>query len=177
MTNSVLPWRRTQRLNSRRTVPAFECVYLTSSEYDFRNASLSLGTAGILLHRAAILEQAEFLLGVTGAGVLLSELEFPRRQLARRERHAFAVPSRSGPVGLRQPARRANPDRGSGTWGPRCDIETVPGGRPSTYSGHCANPCQTWRRSPLGGRLTHGRPNTARAVCLKLTLPHPLEWR
>ena len=76
MTNSVLPWRRTQRLNSRRTVPAFECVYLTSSEYDFRNASLSLGAAGILLHRAAILEQAEFLLGVTGAGVLLSELEF-----------------------------------------------------------------------------------------------------
>lgn len=54
----------------------FDCVFLTSSEPQLQAVSRLLPRAGIRIHHAAILEQAEFLLGVTRATVLLTEAEF-----------------------------------------------------------------------------------------------------
>ena len=77
MTSLLLPQQRPLKLRKPKTTSlAFECVYLASFERDFNIAAQLLGPAGIRLHRAAILDQADFLLTVTGSGVLLSEFEF-----------------------------------------------------------------------------------------------------
>ncbi len=56
--------------------PGLDCVFLTSSEPQLQAVSRLLPRNGVRIHHAAILEQAEFLLGVTRATVLLTDAEF-----------------------------------------------------------------------------------------------------
>ena len=52
---------------------SIHCVFLTCFENDYRVVSTLLGYAGIRIHRAETLDQADFILTVTGATVLLTE--------------------------------------------------------------------------------------------------------
>jgi DNA-binding NtrC family response regulator len=54
----------------------FDCVFLTSSEPQLQAVSGLLPRAGIRIHHAAVLGQAELLLGATRATVLLTEAKF-----------------------------------------------------------------------------------------------------
>jgi DNA-binding NtrC family response regulator len=56
--------------------PGLDCVFLTSSEPQLESVARLLPRNGIRIHHAAMLEQAEFLLGVTRATVLLTDAEF-----------------------------------------------------------------------------------------------------
>ena len=58
------------------TRPVFECVFLSSSERDLQTVTRLLKSLGIHVHHAALLEQAELLLTVTDALVLLSDMKF-----------------------------------------------------------------------------------------------------
>jgi len=53
-----------------------ECVYLTCFQSEFSILALVLQYSGIRMHRADTLEEADFLLTVTGSTVLLSDVAF-----------------------------------------------------------------------------------------------------
>lgn len=56
--------------------PGFDCVFLSSSEREFQTVTRLLEPAAIRVHHAALLEQADFLLTITDALVLLSDMAF-----------------------------------------------------------------------------------------------------
>jgi DNA-binding NtrC family response regulator len=57
--------------------PRIQCVFLTMSDSEFRGAAQIVKGARVSLYHAATLEQAEFQLSRTKAGVLLTELKLP----------------------------------------------------------------------------------------------------
>ncbi len=83
---------------NERCPPRFSCVFLGCSREEYQSAFGLLDAAGIRLHRAGSLEQADSLLGVGDSLVLLTEAAFPggtwRDALAmkaRRHRNAVLV--------------------------------------------------------------------------------------
>jgi DNA-binding NarL/FixJ family response regulator len=55
---------------------SIDCVFLTCFNSEFQVFSILLGHSGVRMHCADTLEQADFLLAVTGAKVLLSDAVF-----------------------------------------------------------------------------------------------------
>jgi len=67
------------RLSRPREVPGanrIECVYLTCFRYEFSVLAVVLQYSAIRMHRAETLDEADFLLTVTGSTVLLSDIAF-----------------------------------------------------------------------------------------------------
>jgi DNA-binding NtrC family response regulator len=58
------------------TKSGIDCVFLTCFESDFQFLANVLPGSGIRMHRAETLEQADFLLTVTGGTVLLTDVSF-----------------------------------------------------------------------------------------------------
>ena len=56
--------------------PGIDCVFLTCFNSDFQVFAVLLAHSGVRMHCADTLEQADFLLSVTGAKVLLSDAVF-----------------------------------------------------------------------------------------------------
>jgi DNA-binding NtrC family response regulator len=64
--------------SSNRVLDLFiHCVLLTSIPADFTFLRNVMGVAGIRMHQAESLEEADFLLTVTGSTVLVTDLIFP----------------------------------------------------------------------------------------------------
>ena len=67
------------RMSHLREVPSahrIQCVYLTCFQPEFSILAITLQYSAIRLHRAETLEEADFLLTVTGSTVLLSDVTF-----------------------------------------------------------------------------------------------------
>jgi len=67
------------RMGSLREVPGvhrIQCVYLTCFRSEFSMLAITLQYSAIRMHRAETLEEADFLLTVTGSTVLLSDVTF-----------------------------------------------------------------------------------------------------
>jgi len=74
-----MPQSSQPRVSRLREVPdanRIECVYLTCFRSEFSTLAIILQYSGIRMHRAETLEQADFLLTVTGSTVLLSDIAF-----------------------------------------------------------------------------------------------------
>lgn len=67
------------RVSRPRDVPGenrIDCVYLTCFRSEFSVLAITVQYSGIRLHRAETLEEADFLLTVTGGTVLLTDVAF-----------------------------------------------------------------------------------------------------
>jgi len=64
------------RLREVTDAKQIECVYLTCFRSEFSALAIVVQYSGIRMHRAETLEEADFLLTVTGSTVLLSDITF-----------------------------------------------------------------------------------------------------
>jgi DNA-binding NtrC family response regulator len=64
-------------MSARDTSGRIECVYLTCFRPEFSFLSMVLRYSGIYLHQADGVDEADFLLTVTGSTVFLSDVAFP----------------------------------------------------------------------------------------------------
>jgi len=68
--------RHSERLFGHSDCPSIQCVFLTCFDNDYRVVHTLLGYAGIRTHRAETLDQADFILTVTSATVVLMDSLF-----------------------------------------------------------------------------------------------------